>query len=91
MVEFEWDAGNAEHVARHGVDKYEAEEALTSAGRVLLARRNHDGEHRWTYAGLTDDERLVVVVYCKRAGRTRVITARDPSRLERLKWQRNQR
>lgn len=31
---FDWDEGNIEHIARHGVEAREAEEAVLDPGRV---------------------------------------------------------
>ena len=85
---FDWDDANIEHIARHGVEPEEVEEALLSPTRVLLFRRAVGDEARWTYAGETDEGRLIVVVHCRRAGRIRTVTARLPTETEARTWRR---
>lgn len=79
---FDWDDDNAGHIARHGVEWWEAEEALADPRRFGLGRSVVSGEIRFSYAGRTDSGRLLVVVYTHRDGRIRVVTAREANRSE---------
>lgn len=76
---FEWDDANIEHIGRHNVHPIEAEEALLSGERLPIGRRTVDSELRWAFVGSSESGRLLSVVYCKRSGRIRVISARDAS------------
>ncbi len=87
-VDFDWDEANKEHIARHGVTPNEAEEALTDPDRMSFSARNVPQELRRAYLGATEAGRILVVVYTKRAGRIRVVTARDASPREKRRYRR---
>jgi len=72
--EFDWDADNEEHISRHDVASYEAEEAMTDPERVGFDV--HD-KGKKGIVGHTEDGRLLFVVYVVRDSMYRVITARD--------------
>jgi uncharacterized DUF497 family protein len=70
---FWWDGVNTENIAYHGVEPYEAEEALDN--QPFIERRK--GEKYLAY-GQTDAGRYLLVVFAlKSENRLRVITARD--------------
>lgn len=75
---FEWDSGNIEHIARHGVDTDEAEQAV---GMTNVFRRTHSG--RYIAYGQTDAGRHLTVVFELHPGNTaRVVTAREMTKRE---------
>jgi hypothetical protein len=75
---FDWDEHNIDHVAGHGVETNEVEEALA---RKPLIRRGRHG--RYLAFGQTEAGRyLFVVVEDLGEGWARVITARDMSAAE---------
>jgi hypothetical protein len=77
--EFQWDDGNEEHIARHGVTPAEAEEVFF--GRFSVKRSRLD---RYVVMGRSGAGRYLVVVIEKLgAGWVRVVTARDMSTAER--------
>jgi uncharacterized DUF497 family protein len=78
--EFDWDSGNIEHVARHGVNPSEAEEAVSNHP-VILATVLSSGEARTVCAGRTAAGRVLKVVYTLRSGRIRVVTAHEDRKL----------
>jgi uncharacterized DUF497 family protein len=81
---FEWDDGNADHIARHGLSPDEVEEAFAG---TLKIRKTRDG--RYLAFGETLDGRLVLAVFEKLAeGRVRVVTARDMDDAERRLYRR---
>jgi hypothetical protein len=82
-LEFDWDRGNTEHVALHGVDPFEAEQAISNQ-HVVLATVLSGGEARTVCAGRTASGRVLKVVYTLRAGRIRVVTAHEDRRLRRI-------
>lgn len=79
---YDWDADNLDHIARHGVEWWESQEALSDPKRTPLARGRTSGEVRYAYVGMTESGRLLVVVYVHRAEQLRVVTARPPSEHE---------
>lgn len=77
--EFEWDEDNEDHIARHNVDPYEAEEAITDTGAITW-REGSDkyGNPRYLCIGKTEDGRILFVVMdYKKARQWRVGSARD--------------
>ena len=80
--EFWWDDDNIDHIADHGVEPYEAEEAI--ANRLWLKR---GGEGKYLAYGQTDAGRyLVVVLALKADDRLRVVTARDMTPAEKRRY-----
>ena len=75
---YEWDEHNIEHIARHGVNPEEVEEACHNRPYVLAGR-----ESRYLIYGQTDDGRYILTVGVYRGkGVMRVITARDMTEAE---------
>jgi len=71
---FEWDeAKNESNRAKHDIDFDDAIEIFHS--RILLRRSDRNNEERWTALGDTGD-RLIVVVFTRRAEVIRIISAR---------------
>ncbi|MDT7909987.1 BrnT family toxin, partial [Thermus sp.] len=82
-VEFDWDEANTAHIARHGV---RPEEALANPRRLVLRIRSQAGEERWAALGATEAGRILFVVFTRRRGRARVITARDATPEEKRRY-----
>jgi uncharacterized DUF497 family protein len=75
-MEFDWDAANRRHIARHGVSPLAAAEALLI--KPLEADvQQHEGESPALCFGRTKAGRLLTVLYTERRGKRRVITAYD--------------
>ncbi|MEM8597751.1 MAG: BrnT family toxin [Pseudomonadota bacterium] len=80
-MQLEWDeAKRLATIAKHGVDfrdleRFKWHEALAFPPQVI------EGETRWREIGPLDD-RLVYVVYTEREDRTRIISARVATKLE---------
>ncbi|HEY4026375.1 MAG TPA: BrnT family toxin, partial [Candidatus Dormibacteraeota bacterium] len=74
---FDWDAGNVDHVARHGIAPEEVEDALLDPQRIGADVCRPLGEARWAYLGSTDAGRVLFVVTTRRRRRVRVVTARE--------------
>lgn len=81
MLDFEWDAGNIEHIALHGVSPEEAEYVLQHPTLDMGYQDWHD-EERYTEVGATAKGRILVVVTTWRGDRIRVVSAYDASRSE---------
>jgi uncharacterized DUF497 family protein len=91
--EFEWDEENEGHLARHQVDRFEAEEAATDTGAVIRrAGKDRIGNPRYAYIGKTVDGRvLFLVIDRKERQRWRVGTARDATFEEKRSYRRRNR
>ena len=87
--EFDWDDDNVEHIARHGVSPEEAEEALLDPGRIVTPAPEFAGEQRWTALGASEVGRVLAVVFTRRRGLTRVVTARDAIPREKRQYRRS--
>jgi predicted DNA binding CopG/RHH family protein/uncharacterized DUF497 family protein len=72
-VEFNWDAENRKHIARHGIAPEEAEEAVLID--PLEAGAQHENEERVLCFGRTKLGRLLTILYTGRRGKTRIVTA----------------
>lgn len=80
ISEFEWDAGNAVHLAlRHGIEPDEAEEVFAVAPLFRKTKRGH-----YAAFGPSRSGRLMVIVFeTKAKGIVRVITGWDMDGAER--------
>lgn len=74
---FDWDDQNIGHIARHGVSPDEAEQAVMDSRRISRQAYSTGEERRSAVVGATLDGRLLFVVYTRRRGLIRVVTARD--------------
>lgn len=87
MTLFLWEAQNIEHISRHDVDPFEAEEAVVDPGRVNF---DAHGTGKRGVIGRTEDGRFLVVILTKRKKRFYVITARDATDNEKKIYRRRQ-
>ena len=71
IVEFDWDDGNRQHIARHGISPEEAEEAVTIAPLDADVQQ-HESEPRALCFGRTKSGRLLTVLYTERDGKVRL-------------------
>ncbi len=83
---FEWDEANVGHIVRHGVEPWEAEEALLDAGRIGVAAYNARGERHWAALGATESGRVLFVVFTRRWDRVRVVKGRDATGKEKRRY-----
>lgn len=79
-MEFDWNAANVEHIARHGTPQ-EAEEAIRIEPLDADVQQ-HDGEARVLCFGRTKSGRLLTVLYTERRGKIRVVTAYEMTKRE---------
>ena len=71
---FEWDDQKCKlNRAKHGIDFDNAIEIFQEP--IILRRSDRNNEERWTALGYSDD-RLIVVVFTRRADIIRIISAR---------------
>ena len=76
-MDFDWDAGNLEHIARHKVEPEEAEEAATdpAALEAQNVHRGANGQRRLGVIGASEAGRVLFVVLERRGEKFRVVTA----------------
>ena len=88
-MEFEWDPEKAAaNVKKHGVQFAEAMTIFGDPLELTIADPDHsEGEPRFLSLGLSAGGRLLVVAYTERAGRTRIINAREASGQERKRYE----
>ena len=82
---FDWDAGNREkNWLGHKVTSTECEMVFFNQPLVILADEKHsESESRYYAFGKTDLDRTLLIVFCLRKNRIRVISARDMNKKER--------
>lgn len=73
-MEFDWDAANTEHVARHGITIEECEEAYYN-GPMVIEYQSRGQERRTLCLGETRAGRLLTFVFTQRQGKVRFVTA----------------
>ena len=73
-IEFDWDDDNQRHLARHQVSPLEFEQLLAN-DPVDVDYGLVNDEERFRSVGLTDQGRLLSVVWTVRNGKVRAITA----------------
>ena len=73
-MEFDWNAANRRHIARHGITPEEAEEAV-QVEPLETDVQERRGEQRVLCFGRTQSGRLLTVLYTERRGKLRVVTA----------------
>ena len=81
---FEWDSSKAsENLKKHRVSFEEAVTAFGDALSLTIRDPLHsEGEERFVLVGITNRQRLVVVVHAEKRGRIRLISARLATRAE---------
>jgi uncharacterized DUF497 family protein len=82
-LKFEWDNANIEHIARHNYTAEEVEEVFAAAPRIRRLAPSRYGAY-----GATSDGRMTLVVFERRRGSIRTITAREMSEKERRAYRR---
>jgi hypothetical protein len=73
-MEFEWDAENKKHIARHSITPEEVEEAVLIEP-LEAGVQQHESEERVLCFGRTKSGRLLTVLHTERRGKTRIVTA----------------
>ena len=89
---FEWDPIKARtNLQKHGVSFSEAASAFMDQLSVTIPNPAHsDDEERFLLLGLSDAERLLIVVHTIRGETIRIISARTANRRERSQYEQEQ-
>ena len=85
-MEFEWDdEKSVSNRKQHGISFHEAATVFGDPLAITFSDPDHSvGEFRFLTFGLCMKNRLVVVVHTERHGKTRIISARQATRYERI-------
>ena len=88
-MEFEWDPRKAAaNVVKHKVSFEEAATVFGDPfGRIMSDPRHSLREERFALLGLSQDRRLLAVMYADRAYSVRIISARRATRRERKDYE----
>jgi len=84
-LSFDWDKGNIQHIARHGVTPDEVEQVLWN-DPLDIDFNAIGGEERWTSIGHTNLLRVLLVVWSMRDASVRPITALEASKVARREY-----
>jgi uncharacterized protein len=88
-LEFEWDARKAAaNLAKHEVSFQEAATVFGDPlGRIIADPRHSSEEERLVLLGLSQDQRLLAVMYVERGAAIRIISARKATRHEQNEYE----
>jgi uncharacterized DUF497 family protein len=89
---FEWDGRKAEaNLRKHGVSFEEAQTVFTDPLSITLADPDHsEDEERFIDIGMSDNRRVLVVVYTERVQRIRLISAHKATPAERKQYEKEE-
>ena len=73
-MEFDWDAANVAHIARHGIAPKECEEAYRN-GPMVIEVQERKRERRRLCLGATNAARLLTFVITEHKDKIRFVTA----------------
>lgn len=85
-LEFDWDDGNTDKCAKHGLTREEIEYALTHGPMFDDDAAHSLTEERFIAVSRTAEGRSVYIAFCWRSGRIRPISARYMHRKETLRY-----
>ena len=91
-MQFEWDARKAAaNERKHGVHFKEAETVFFDRlASMLFDEPNSTAlEDRFVLSGLSESGRILVIAFCERGDRTRIISARPATAGERRRYEAN--
>lgn len=88
---FDWDEGNRDKNKKHGVEQDEIEQLFFDPRLLVLPDVRHSAEEkRFVGYGATSAGRILTVVFTLREKRIRPISARDASRKERVRYEKEE-
>jgi uncharacterized protein len=88
-IKFDWDRGKARrNFRKHGIDFNEASTVFADILSITIPDPDHsEDEERWVTMGLSNRQRLLVVVHTEEDEMIRLISARTADRVERRKYE----
>ena len=88
-IQFDWDPRKARgNLHKHGIDFDEASTVFADTLSITIPDPDHsEDEERWVTMGLSNRQRVLVVVHTEEEETIRIISARSADRLERRKYE----
>jgi hypothetical protein len=88
-IKFGWDKRKArQNLSKHRVSFTEASTVFADTLSITISDPDHsEDEERWVTIGLSNRQRLLVVVHTEEEETVRIISARTADRLERRKYE----
>jgi uncharacterized DUF497 family protein len=88
-IKFEWDPRKARrNLRKHGIEFSEASTVFADTLSITIPDPDHsEGEERWVTMGLSNRQRLLVVVHSDEGETSRLISARRADPQERRKYE----
>jgi uncharacterized DUF497 family protein len=88
-IKFEWDPRKArQNLRKHGIDFDEATTVFADIFSITIPDPDHsEDEERWVTVGLSNRQRLLVVVHTEEEETVRIISVRAADRVERRKYE----
>ena len=83
VLAFDWDQGNLEHIKKHNVEYNECEDIFYNDPIYFEDPKHSRVEERFLTYGVTNEERLLTIVFTIRNKKVRVISARNQNKKER--------
>lgn len=80
---FDWDQGNLEHIKKHSVEYNECEDVFYNDSIYFKDPKHSILEKRFLTYGVTNEERLLTIIFTIRNNKVRVISARNQNKKER--------
>ncbi len=87
---FDWDDANIDHIARHGLEPYEVEEALLDPDLLTVTAHKATTERRFAIIGASEAGRILFVVYTLRGDDIRPVTAREANATQKRRYRKEQ-
>ena len=83
-IDFEWDQFNTTKIRlKHGITTQEAEQAFFNQNLVFFDASHSSLEQRYKLLGITNRQKVLLVVFTVRGKKIRVISARSANKKER--------
>jgi uncharacterized protein len=86
-LEFDWDRNNISHLQRHNITPQEAEEVFYDSDRCL--HNAYDGRRK--IVGMTENGRILAIVYDKNGKKFRPFTGWEATETERKSYNKRRR
>ena len=88
-IKFDWDPRKAQrNLRKHRIDFDEASTVFADTLSITIPDPDHsENEERWVTMGLSNRQRLLVVVHIKEEETIRIISARTADRFEQRKYE----
>ncbi len=80
---FDWNQANLEHIKKHKAEYNECEDVFFDDPVYFADEKHSENEERYLAYGITNEERLLILVFTIRNHKIRPVSARDQNKKER--------